>query len=185
MQSSHLGRGWGAGKPECIIGDSKIEKRGKPEQGQTSVFSPHGRANKLLPSSSRISYKFGTFKITNLRYSHRKQLNLSSVHKWSYSAGVSSLSTMPSRSYVTRNAQAAPSRGTQRRFPSKYIVSTIQATQITFRCSEMHSKRRFNICFCSVILGELQSFRNYKGFSIIFPKNLDAISSITKLRHSF
>ena len=45
----------------------------------------------------------------------------------------------------------------------------------------MHSKRRFNI-FCSVILGELQSFRNYKGFSIIFPKTLDAISSITKLR---
>ena len=31
MQSSHLGRGWGAGKTECIIGDSKIEKRGKPE----------------------------------------------------------------------------------------------------------------------------------------------------------
>ena len=52
-----------------------------------------------------------------------------------------------------------------------------------FRCSEMHSKRRFKICFCSVILEELESFRNYKGFSIIFPKILDAISSITKLRH--
>ena len=31
------------------------------------------------------------------------------------------------------------------------------------------------ICICSVILGELKSFRNYKGFSIIFPKILDAI----------
>ena len=39
MQSSHLGRGWGAGKTECIIGDSKIEKRGKPEYGQTSVLA--------------------------------------------------------------------------------------------------------------------------------------------------
>ena len=27
----------------------------------------------------------------------------------------------------------------------------------------------------SVILGELESFRNYKGFSIIFPKILAAI----------
>ena len=30
-------------------------------------------------------------------------------------------------------------------------------------------------CICSVILGELESFRNYKGFSIIFPKILAAI----------
>ena len=28
---------------------------------------------------------------------------------------------------------------------------------------------------CSVILGELKSFRNYKGFSIIFPKILGVI----------
>ena len=30
----------------------------------------------------------------------------------------------------------------------------------------MHSKRRYKIFTCSVILGELKSFRNYKGFSI-------------------
>ena len=35
---------------------------------------------------------------------------------------------------------------------------------------------------CSVILGQLESFRNYKGFSIIFPKILAAISSFTKVR---
>ena len=29
----------------------------------------------------------------------------------------------------------------------------------------MHSKRGYRICICSVILGELESFRNYKGFS--------------------
>ena len=35
---------------------------------------------------------------------------------------------------------------------------------------ETHSKRRYKICICSVILGQPQSFRNYQGFSIIFPK---------------
>ena len=34
----------------------------------------------------------------------------------------------------------------------------------------MHSKRRYKICIRSVILGELEAFRTYKGFSIIFPK---------------
>ena len=46
----------------------------------------------------------------------------------------------------------------------------------------MHSKLRYKICVCSVILGELESFRNYKGFSIIFPQILDAIQRITKVR---
>ena len=46
----------------------------------------------------------------------------------------------------------------------------------------MHSKRRYKIFVCSVILGELESFRNYKGFSIIFPQILDAIQRITKVR---
>ena len=39
----------------------------------------------------------------------------------------------------------------------------------------MHSKGRYKICACLVILGELESFRNYKGFSIILLKILDAI----------
>ena len=34
-------------------------------------------------------------------------------------------------------------------------------------------KRRYKICICSVILGELESFQYSKGFSIIFPKFLD------------
>ena len=42
----------------------------------------------------------------------------------------------------------------------------------TFRSLEMHSNRRFKIKIkiniCSVILGELECFRNYKGFSIIY-----------------
>ena len=43
----------------------------------------------------------------------------------------------------------------------------------------MHSKRRHKIYICFVILGELESF---SGFSIIFPKILDAISRFTKVR---
>ena len=34
----------------------------------------------------------------------------------------------------------------------------------------MQSKRRYKIFTRSVILGELKSFQNYKGFTIIFPK---------------
>ena len=46
----------------------------------------------------------------------------------------------------------------------------------------MHSKRRYKICICSVILGELEAFRNYKGFSDIFPKILDALERFTNVR---
>ena len=46
----------------------------------------------------------------------------------------------------------------------------------------MHSKRRYKICICSVILGELEAFGNYKRFSVIFPKILDAIERFTKVR---
>ena len=37
----------------------------------------------------------------------------------------------------------------------------------------MDSKRRYKICICSVILVELASLLNYKGWSIIFLKILD------------
>ena len=47
----------------------------------------------------------------------------------------------------------------------------------------MHSKQRYKICICSVILGEVKSFRDYKGFSINFPKVLDAIWPITRVTH--
>ena len=63
-------------------------------------------------------------------------------------------------------------RGTQRRFPPKCIKNTFWATQSTFRSLEMLSKRRFEIYICSVILGHFESFRNFQGFSIIFPAKL-------------
>ena len=60
-------------------------------------------------------------------------------------------------------------RGTKRRFPPKCIEKSFKAIQSTFRCLEMHSKRCYKSCICSVILGELEAFRNYKGF--FFPEN--------------
>ena len=44
------------------------------------------------------------------------------------------------------------------------------------RSLEMDFKRRYKIGTRSVILGELEAFRNYKGFNVIFPKPLDTIS---------
>ena len=39
----------------------------------------------------------------------------------------------------------------------------------------MHSKERCKIFIYSVILGQLEPFRNYKGFEYDFPEILDAI----------
>ena len=71
-------------------------------------------------------------------------------------------------------------RGTQRRFPPKFVENTFYAIiQSSFRCLEIHYKRRCKICICSVTLGD---FRNFKVFSIIFAKILDAIYRFTKVR---
>ena len=58
----------------------------------------------------------------------------------------------------------------------------MEAIQSTFRSLEMHSKRHYKTCICSVILGEFESFQNYKGFGIIFSKKLRCNQCITKVR---
>ena len=98
----------------------------------------------------------------------------------------SGLQCLLTRQRTAKNPRKSPARkirGTQRRFPPKFIGNTFQAIQSAFRYLEMHSKRRYKICICSVILGELESFRNYKGLSIIFPKILDEFWPITKVKH--
>ena len=55
------------------------------------------------------------------------------------------------------------------------LKTLFKAIEGSFRSPEMHSQRRYKICICSVILGHLESFRNFEGLSIIFPKILDAI----------
>ena len=84
--------------------------------------------------------------------------------------------------FLTDQLQEPIIRGTQQRFPLKFIENTFQAIQSIFRSLEMHCKRRYKICIFSVILGELESFRNYQGLSIVFSKILDAVLSFTKVR---
>ena len=62
-------------------------------------------------------------------------------------------------------------RGTQRRFPPRCNENTFQAIQSTSRSLEIYTKRCNKICTCSVILGELESFRNYKGIRNIFSEH--------------
>ena len=71
-------------------------------------------------------------------------------------------------------------QGTQGRFPPKRIEKSFYAIQSTFRSLEMYSRQRYKICICSVILGELEAFRNYKDFSVIFSKILDAVERLRK-----
>ena len=46
-----------------------------------------------------------------------------------------------------------------------FLLNTLRtpfkAIQRTFRYLEMHTLWNYKICICSVILGELESFRNY------------------------
>ena len=74
-------------------------------------------------------------------------------------------------------------RGTQPQFTLEYFKDTeIGYLEYYYRSVEMHSKAPYNICICSVILGQLEPFRNYKGFSMIFPKILDASYRSTKMK---
>ena len=62
-----------------------------------------------------------------------------------------------------------------------FLLNTLKT--LFRRAVEMHSRCRYNICICSVILGELESFQNYTGLSTFSPKILDAIWLNTKVRH--
>ena len=70
------------------------------------------------------------------------------------------------------SAETGPQRTT---VSSYYIQNTFKAIQGTFRSLKDKSKRRCKISVYLVILGELESFRNCKGLSTIFPKILDDI----------
>ena len=72
-------------------------------------------------------------------------------------------------------------RGTQRRFPSKNIESSFQAIQSTFRPLALHSKRRYKTCISSVIWGKFESFRNCKGFGIVFSKSFRCVPFFFRL----
>ena len=70
-----------------------------------------------------------------------------------------------------RSVTGAPNDG----FLLNKLKTLFRLSRILLGSLEMHSKRRYKICIRSGILGELESFRNYKSFGIIFTKILDAI----------
>ena len=71
-----------------------------------------------------------------------------------------------------RSVTGAPNDG----FLLNTLKTLFRLSRVLLGSLEMHSKRRYKICICSGILGELdESFRNYKSFGIIFTKILDAI----------
>ena len=61
--------------------------------------------------------------------------------------------------------------GTKPRFPPKCIENTFSLIQSTFKSLEMHSTRHYKSCSCSVVLGQLESFRNDLGPQYYFAEN--------------
>ena len=104
--------------------------------------------------------------------------NCTSINKWFFSNRLHQLKIIlqwklgEGEHYNQNNAVF---RGTLRRFPPKDIKTLFRLSRVLLDLWELHSKRRYKIWTCSVILGELESFRDYKGFSIILPKILDAM----------
>ena len=81
--------------------------------------------------------------------------------------------------YVSLSLAGAPDDG----FLLNALKSLFRVPRVLLDLqTEMHSKRRYKICICSVILGELEASRNYKGVSVLFPKLLYAIERFTKVR---
>ena len=61
---------------------------------------------------------------------------------------------------------------TQRRFLLNTLKTLFKLSwsSLIYKSLEMHPKWRYKICICSVILGKIESYRNYKSLSIIFRK---------------
>ena len=49
-----------------------------------------------------------------------------------------------------------------------YSKVFLGSPEYSYGSLEMHYNRRCKIFICSVILGELEAFRNYKGLSVSF-----------------
>ena len=72
---------------------------------------------------------------------------------------------------MRRQVLAAFHRGTQRWFLVNALKSLHRVILNTFGSLEMHSKRRYKICTCSFILGELEAFRNKGSVIFAIPEN--------------
>ena len=154
--------------------------------GQTSRFIAAGLLEIQLEiltrkSNSKIQIEILTRKSNSNSYLENPARNLTRNPNSEVSLFVSN--SLPLRIVLLQKKKSLTVcpriRGTQRRFPPKRIEKSFYAIQSTFRSLEMYSRQRYKICICSVILGELRAFRNYKGFTVIFPKIFDAVERFT------
>ena len=85
---------------------------------------------------------------------------------------------------MRRQVLAAFYRSTQPWFPVNALKSLHRVILNTFGSLEMHSKRRYKICTCSLssTSGNLRLFETRAVLLSQFPKILDAIARFTKVR---
>ena len=128
-----------------------------------------------------LVFKCGSYNnaISVIVTSESKKEILSDATEKQLSSILSVESDLPLRGFIINSG--APNDG----FLLNALIKTLfWLSKVLLDLLEKHSKRRCKICICSVILGELESIRNYKGLRIIFPQILDEIWRITKVRHS-
>ena len=128
---------------------------------------------KKISNSSQVWEKKFLPKLNHLYPSPRQKSNGQPHRGWGRSWRIWHLSRChPSTKWLVRVHHAGvPYDGSL----LNTLKTLFDAISSTFRYLEMYSKRRYKICICSVILRELDSFWNYEGFSIIFPKILHAL----------
>ena len=96
---------------------------------------------------------------------------LKNKNRWNIPIETIPLNSQARQRRSRRDWNISRSRGTQPRFPPKCVENTFSLIQSTFKSLEMHSKRRYKSCICSVVLGQPQSFRNHLGPQYYFPEN--------------
>ena len=119
--------------------------------------------NQFLQTNMNVSvanFKYKNYGIQNYQHSFSVLL---------YNIAKSKKANLPVSRTFTRYFNS------RRRSRDSALKTLFWLSKVLLDLLEKHSKRRCKICICSVILGELECIRNYKGLRIIFPKILDEI----------
>ena len=97
--------------------------------------------------------------------------SLKNKNRWNIHIQTTPLNSQARQRRGRRDWNISRSGGTKPRFPPKCIENTFSLIQSTFKSLEMHSTRRYKSCICSVVLGQLESFRNHLGPQYYFAEN--------------
>ena len=113
-----------------------------------------------------LVFKCGSYNnaISVIVTSESKKEILSDATEKQLSSILSVESDLPLRGFIINSG--APNDG----FVQNALKTLFWLSKVLLDLLEKHSKRRCKICICSVILGELESIRNYKGLRIISRK---------------